>query len=131
MSCTSEDSRTLHLPWQLLPGQSAATEELLYFTLTLAATPRSICSHSESVLLHYLGSYSQVNLQPLRGALVLGTPAQAVRLVDPGIALMAALVPLLGVGGAGCDLPVLDVPRDHTQGTTRVTCCRGKMRLHY
>lgn len=71
-----------------------------------------------------LGGYSKVNLQPLWGRLVLAAPSEAIWLVDPRIPLVAPLVPFLGVCGAGCDLPILDLSRDHSKRSTRLTSCK-------
>ena len=69
----------------------------------------------------YPGRYTQVHLEPFRRRLVLGAPAQFVRQVNPGVLLVAAPVPLLGVHGRRRDLPVLDRACYHAQWTVGCT----------
>jgi len=67
----------------------------------------------------YPGGDPEVDLKPLGRGLVLGAPAVLVLEVDARVLLAALVVPLVGVRGAGRDLPILDLARDHTQRRRR------------
>jgi len=68
-----------------------------------------------------LGGDAEVDLQPLRGCFVLGTPAALLAVVESGVALVTTIVPVGGSGRAGWDLPISDVAVYHPQRTAMTT----------
>ena len=55
---------------------------------------------------------------------MLGTPRHAVRLVDPGVTLLAALVPVEWIRRRRRYLPIFYVASDQTQRSIRLTGCK-------
>jgi len=75
----------------------------------------------EKIVITYSCCYSQIYLNPLGWRLILCTPTVFVRKVNPGILFTAFLIPLFGIRGRRCNLPVLDCARYHAQRAIRHT----------
>jgi len=81
-----------------------------------------------------LGGNTKIDLQPFRCRLVLGTPRHAVRLVDPGIARLAAVIPVARVRRRSGYLPIFHLTGYQSQRTVRLTTCTtciGLLRYHH
>jgi hypothetical protein len=65
--------------------------------------------------------YSQIYRNPLGWRLIFCTPTVFVRKVNTGILFTAFLIPLFGIRGRRCNLPVLDCARYHAQRAIRHT----------